>query len=165
MNVIDAVFHPSPDIVAICPALWRHHTARRTEITVKTGEAYYAEKEALIATEHLLLRTIDFDITLPHPQRELLSLCRDISASTAVTTVAARLMNDTIAYTDFVLTYEPGAIAASVLHVSLALLESTPTEGRDRKWYEEIGFDVEVVETLGHRLMDMLTEITTHARD
>lgn len=117
-------------------------------------------------SEHRLLRAIQFDVVMPHPQRDLLMLCSDLQVPTSVLTVAVRLMNDVLAYSSLILLYEAGAIAASVLYTALALtdykLKKDDTRCREWRWYEDVGFDVEVVESIGHQIVDMLTEISHH---
>jgi len=124
---------------------------------------YYSEKEALMRAEHRLLRAIGFDVVMPHPQRDLLMLCSDLAVPNSVVTVAVRLMNDTLAYSNLILQYEAGAIAASVLYTALALSDKElkkPNQRTKWRWYEDIGFDVEVVESLGHQIVDMLSEVS-----
>lgn len=131
--------------------------------TIVAGEAYYAEKDKLILVEHTLLRSINFDVVLPHPHRELLLLCRDLEVDVSTTAIAVRLLNDALTFTDLVLQYETTAIVASVLHTAFVLSDCTNTAEKrkndGRKWFEKVGFSAEVVESLGHVLIDMLVEM------
>lgn len=131
--------------------------------SIVAGEVYYAEKEKLILVERTLLRSINFDVVLPHPHRELLLLCRDLEVEVSTTAIAVRLLNDALTFTDLVLQYETEAVVASVLHTAFVLSECTSSAEKrktdGRKWFERVGFSAEVVESLGHVLVDMLVEI------
>eukprot|EP00210_Caulerpa_lentillifera_P001373 g1321.t1 len=151
----------------VLPTALAKRGRRSRKNSIVAGEAYYSEKEKLISVEHILLRSINFDVVLPHPHRELLLLCRDLEVDLPITAIAIRLLNDALTFTDLVLKYETDAVVCSVLHTAINLSEVSTRRLDDRnrqgknddKWFAIIGFSGEVVETLGHELLDMLLEM------
>ena len=49
---------------------------KRADILV--GDAYYVCKQELISAEQLLLRNLNFEVSLDHPQKYLLNYCKTL---------------------------------------------------------------------------------------
>lgn len=124
------------------------------------GDDYYKEKEILIQTEHRLLRTIGFNVLAPHPHRELLLMCSDFCIPGSITTTAVRLMNDILCFSDLLSAHSAGTLAVAVLYTACVISnEKIDTCVCSKEWLANVDLNVEILERIGHTIIDILMDI------
>ena len=123
------------------------------------GDEYYSMKTQLIMDEQLVCRGTEFCLHMEHPHKWLFNYCRSLRCSCAVAKLACSIVNDSLVYTTLCLLTQPEELAAAALHVATLLLgmaRQMPHSG-SISWWTALGISLSTVETIGHRLLDMLT--------
>eukprot|EP00899_Mesostigma_viride_P027736 jgi/Mesvir1/8147/Mv25344-RA.1 len=125
------------------------------EWEVLVGAKYYEAKDELLMEEQVVLRSIQFQVSIDLPYRYLLNLCHAVRASKALAQVAVYAVNDSLVYTTLCLRHHPFEVAAAALNIGALLVEQAealPKKG-DTQWWDAIGVNRKVIEGIGHEML------------
>mmetsp|Transcript_36637 Transcript_36637/g.103417 ORF Transcript_36637/g.103417 Transcript_36637/m.103417 type:complete len:172 (+) Transcript_36637:403-918(+) len=146
-------------IPGLPPISWEHHFVPRDACTL-SGDTYYVAKSRLLEDEQVLLRTLQFQVTVELPQTMLFNLCRALDCSPGVTRLALCLLNDSMQHTDLMATCTPALLAAASLQLSFVLIHrssnDTVSNFPNPYWATGLSLGVQELEEACHRLLDSL---------
>eukprot|EP01120_Amphizonella_sp_Union-15-10_P003844 TRINITY_DN14284_c0_g1_i1.p1 TRINITY_DN14284_c0_g1~~TRINITY_DN14284_c0_g1_i1.p1 ORF type:complete len:142 (-),score=25.58 TRINITY_DN14284_c0_g1_i1:63-446(-) len=112
-------------------------------------------RDALIASEQYVLRTLSFDLTVDLPYSYLLNYIKSLGGKSDLSQVAWNIVNDSLA-TTICLEYKPHTIACASIYLAskiLGIFESLPI-GK-KQWWTAFDTTLEEIEDIGKRVLEL----------
>ncbi|GAM17838.1 hypothetical protein SAMD00019534_010130 [Acytostelium subglobosum LB1] len=110
--------------------------------------------QKVVEKEHLLLTTINFELTVDHPYKYLLEYIKLINGSKNLCQIAWNFINDSLR-TNLCLRYPPILISyAAVFLASKFLNYPLSSEGK-KQWWEILNIKLEILEDIGNQILDL----------
>eukprot|EP01114_Cavostelium_apophysatum_P001126 TRINITY_DN10967_c0_g1_i1.p1 TRINITY_DN10967_c0_g1~~TRINITY_DN10967_c0_g1_i1.p1 ORF type:complete len:212 (-),score=12.21 TRINITY_DN10967_c0_g1_i1:345-980(-) len=107
--------------------------------TILIDNTYWELRDKVVAHEHILLRTIGFDLSVKRPQKYLLNYLKSMKASTELTQVSWNILNDSLE-TRVWIDYSPQTVAVAVIYLASKFLRYEMPQTPHVAWYQV--FDV-----------------------
>jgi hypothetical protein len=141
MNVLYRLCYPSLAALSISPLYWQF-------------------KDNVLRFEQLLLRVINFETILIHPQHYILHFAREIECSEELTSIAFYICNDSL-LTTLILQYSSSAIACSAIYLAAEFigetinLRSIAQSSSNSEWWEYFSCSRIEIEDCSHQLLEL----------
>lgn len=125
-----------------------HHKA-----ILQIGQEYWELRDAVIAHEQIVLRTLAFDLAVEYPYKYLMNYAASLRTSAPVLQAAWNIANDSYLSTTC-LQHSPSVIAAASLAMAYKLMDAPMPVGR-RHWLDAFGVDRSEVDVVCNEIIDV----------
>mmetsp|Transcript_17697 Transcript_17697/g.26341 ORF Transcript_17697/g.26341 Transcript_17697/m.26341 type:complete len:379 (-) Transcript_17697:55-1191(-) len=137
------------DVIAVT------HRIRGGATLNPTTKQYTDFRNKILFAERDLLQTIAFDLTVPHPYKNLLQFVKSLGGSHKLAQVSWNFVNDSLR-TTLCLQYQPETIAcASIYLASRFLQQPILIKGKETPWWKAFDTKFEHIEDIMTQILDL----------